>query len=86
MTIWYLDTVSYGQFTSQTHNQSVLALRLCGRLLERDVPEGSKRTDFAHEVWTKLEETMGIGMTVDHYNALLAVYLENKWDFKVNFG
>ena len=63
---------------SQTHNQSVLALRLCGRLLEKDVPETSKRTAFAHDVWTKLEEHMGIDMTVDHYNALLAVYLENK--------
>jgi hypothetical protein len=58
-------------------SQSVLALRLCGAVLRGDVPDPAARTALAHEVWTRLEVDMSVPMTVSHYNALLAVYLEN---------
>ncbi len=63
--------------SASSHTQSVAALRLCGFLLAGDVSKGSERSKFANEVWTRLEEEFRIVMTVDHYNALLAVYMEN---------
>lgn len=58
----------------QSH--SVLVLRMCGQQLKEDVPNQSERIDFVHKVWTKLEEDFKVEMKVEHYNALLSVYLE----------
>ena len=59
------------------HSQSVLVLRLCGSVLERDVPDAAARTKLANDAWTEMEADLGVDMTVDHYNALLAAYQEN---------
>lgn len=59
-------------------NQALLLLRSCGSLL----PEISleERTDFVHKIWDKLQE-LGTVYDVSHYNALLKVYLQNKYKF-----
>ena len=58
-------------------SQSVLVLRLCGKVLERDLANKEDRTEFVNQVWTALEEEYGLQLNVAHYNALLSVYLEN---------
>ncbi|TRY73427.1 hypothetical protein TCAL_02200 [Tigriopus californicus] len=63
------------------HSQSILVLRLCGSVLAHDLAKGEDRTAFANEVWTQLEEEMKVPMTIQHYNALLSVYLENDHTF-----
>ncbi|KAL1782759.1 leucine-rich PPR motif-containing protein, mitochondrial [Sigmodon hispidus] len=59
-------------------NQALLLLRSCGYLL----PELSlaERTEFAHEIWDKLQK-LGAVYDVSHYNALLKVYLQNEHKF-----
>ncbi|XP_013372996.1 PREDICTED: leucine-rich PPR motif-containing protein, mitochondrial [Chinchilla lanigera] len=59
-------------------NQALLLLRSCGSLL----PEISlkERTDFVHEIWNKLQK-LGTVYDVSHYNALLKVYLQNRYEF-----
>ncbi|EHB08973.1 Leucine-rich PPR motif-containing protein, mitochondrial [Heterocephalus glaber] len=59
-------------------NQALLLLRSCGSLL----PEISfkERTDFVHKIWDRLQE-LGTVYDVSHYNALLKVYLQNKYKF-----
>ncbi len=39
------------------------------------------RTSIVNEAWTEMEESLGVRMTVDHYNALLAVYADNNHAF-----
>ncbi|KAM6179765.1 leucine-rich PPR motif-containing protein, mitochondrial [Erethizon dorsatum] len=80
ITKWLLQKV----FDSTCHsgnpgsNQALLLLRSCGSLL----PEISlkERTDFVHKIWDKLQE-LGTVYDVSHYNALLKVYLQNKYEF-----
>ncbi|XP_019404111.1 PREDICTED: leucine-rich PPR motif-containing protein, mitochondrial [Crocodylus porosus] len=56
----------------------LLLLQSCGSLLsELQLPE---RTELAHRVWNKLQG-LGTKYDVDHYNALLKVYLQNKHIF-----
>jgi hypothetical protein len=58
--------------------QAALALRLCGAPLASALPDAAERTALAHKAWTALEEApAGPSLGVDHYNSLLAVYLEN---------
>lgn len=63
------------------HSQSVLVLRLCGATLEADEPDPKERTALANEAWTRMEEEMGMSMTVEHYNALLTAYADNGHKF-----
>jgi len=61
-----------------SRRQSALALRLCGHALAAAVPDASERTALAHKAWTRLEEmNNGPALGAEHYNSLLAVYLEN---------
>ncbi|XP_028279212.1 leucine-rich PPR motif-containing protein, mitochondrial [Parambassis ranga] len=59
-------------------NQALLLLRSCGSLLPEVPPE--ERTELAHHIWDKLQET-GAQYDISHYNALLKVYLQNEFKF-----
>ncbi|XP_006274263.3 leucine-rich PPR motif-containing protein, mitochondrial isoform X3 [Alligator mississippiensis] len=59
-------------------NLILLLLQSCGSLLpELQAPE---RTELAHRMWEGLQR-LGTKYDVDHYNALLQVYLQNKYIF-----
>uniref|UniRef100_A0A8C8RLF0 Leucine rich pentatricopeptide repeat containing n=1 Tax=Pelusios castaneus TaxID=367368 RepID=A0A8C8RLF0_9SAUR len=57
---------------------TLLLLRGCGFLLP-EVPL-CERTELAHMMWNKLQR-LGAVYDVDHYNALLKVYLQNEHKF-----
>ncbi|XP_017287636.1 leucine-rich PPR motif-containing protein, mitochondrial [Kryptolebias marmoratus] len=59
-------------------NQALLLLRSCGSLLP-EVPL-KERNELAHRVWDRLQQ-LGAQYDVSHYNALLKVYLQNKFKF-----
>ncbi|XP_006022907.2 leucine-rich PPR motif-containing protein, mitochondrial [Alligator sinensis] len=59
-------------------NLILLLLQSCGSLLP-ELPV-SERTELAHRMWEGLQR-LGTKYDVDHYNALLQVYLQNKYIF-----
>merc|ERR1719309_1765188 len=60
-------------------SQALLAIRLCGSVLDQEQP--SARTSLASNIW-ELMEKKGITISVVHYNALLRVHLENGHKFE----
>lgn len=60
---------------------SVNLLKLCGLALQGDVPDANARTDFVNSIWAQMEEKLKLTMTIDHYNALLNVYMQNEHPF-----
>lgn len=60
-----------------------LALRLCGKALEPEVPEAKDRIAFLHKVYEKVEAEAEV--TVDHYRSLLEVYKELGFRYKPEF-
>jgi len=59
-------------------SQALLAIRLCGSLLDQEQP--SARSELVSAIWGLLEKK-GITVSVLHYNALLRVHLENGHQF-----
>ncbi|XP_019371902.1 PREDICTED: leucine-rich PPR motif-containing protein, mitochondrial isoform X2 [Gavialis gangeticus] len=61
-----------------SRDEVLLLLQSCGSLLsELQLPE---RTELANNMWNRLRG-LGTKYDVDHYNALLKVYLQNKHTF-----
>jgi len=59
-------------------SQALLAIRLCGSVLDQEQP--STRSALVSKIWGLLE-TKAVPTTVNHYNALLRVHLENGHQF-----
>ncbi|XP_077997055.1 leucine-rich PPR motif-containing protein, mitochondrial-like [Glandiceps talaboti] len=61
-----------------TPKHALLIMKCCGSLLA-EVP-ASERTEMVHHIWDKLSN-LGVQYDVNHYNALLKVYLQNEHKF-----
>ncbi|XP_043286324.1 leucine-rich PPR motif-containing protein, mitochondrial [Venturia canescens] len=57
---------------------ALLLIRCCGNLV-CDTPQG-ERTKLANKIWGTLE-TLKVPLDVQHYNAMLRVYLDNDHEF-----
>jgi len=71
--------------TEASHNtaqllasQALLAIRLCGSVLDQEQP--TTRSTLVSKIWGLLE-AKAVPITVNHYNALLRVHLENGHQF-----